>query len=55
MEQKIGHLKVKIFKIKNRKGFAAVCFDHLTEGKNPQEAHDRMAKALRRTNKRTVR
>ncbi|MBI4982829.1 MAG: hypothetical protein HZC15_06855 [Candidatus Omnitrophica bacterium] len=51
METKIGHLKVDIFKIKNRNGFAAVCFDHLTEGKTQQEAYDRMIKALRRTNK----
>jgi len=51
MEARVGHLKVDIFKIKNRSGFAAVCCEHLTEGKNPQEAYDRMAKALRRTTK----
>ncbi|MBI4706442.1 MAG: hypothetical protein HY761_00750 [Candidatus Omnitrophica bacterium] len=51
MEEKIGHLKVNIFKIKNRCGYAAVCFDHLTEGKTQQEAYERMLKALRRTNK----
>ena len=51
MESKIGHLKVNIFKIKNRRGYAAVCFDHLTEGKNPQEAYERMVKAVHRTNK----
>ncbi len=50
---KIGHLKVEIFKIKNRCGYAAVCCSHLTEGKNQQEAYDRMVKALRRTTKRT--
>ena len=50
MEAKIGHLKVEIFKIKNRFGYAAVCFNHLTEGKSQQEAYDRMVKALRRTN-----
>ncbi len=54
METKIGHLKVAIFKIKNRRGFAAVCFEHLTEGKTAQEAYERMAKALRRTNKKEV-
>jgi len=42
---------VDIFKIKNRNGYAAICFDHLTEGKNIQEAYERMAKAIRRTNK----
>ncbi|MDD5107937.1 MAG: hypothetical protein PHC29_00285 [Candidatus Omnitrophica bacterium] len=51
MQEKIGHLKVDIFKIKNRAGFAAVCFEHLTEGKTPQEAYDRMIKALRRSNR----
>jgi len=51
MIEKIGHLKVQIFKIKNRNGFAAVCFDHLTEGKTPQEAYERMVKALRRSNR----
>jgi len=48
--EKIGHLKVQIFKIKNRKGYAAVCFDHLTEGASAQEAYERMVKALRRSN-----
>lgn len=54
MEAKIGHLKVAIFKIKNRKGFAAVCYEHLTEGKSPQEAYSRMLKALRRTNRKEI-
>lgn len=49
METKIGHLKVTIFKIKNRQGYAAVCCDHLTEGKTQEEAYERMVKALRRT------
>jgi hypothetical protein len=49
MLDKIGHLKVEIFKIKNRSGFAAVCFEHLTEGKDPREAYARMVKALRRS------
>lgn len=48
--EKIGHLKVQIFKIKNRKGYAAVCFNHLTEGASAQEAYERMVKALRRSN-----
>ena len=54
MQEKIGHLKVDIFKIKNRAGFAAVCFQYLTEGKTPQEAYDRMVKALRRSNREQV-
>jgi len=51
MRQKIGHLTVDIFKIRNRSGFAAVCFGHLTEGKTPQQAYERMVKAIRRTNR----
>jgi len=45
----IGALSVKIFKIKNRSGYAAICAECLTEGKSPQEAYDRMCKAVRRT------
>jgi hypothetical protein len=52
MVTKVGHLKVDIFKIKNRAGYAAVCCAHLTEGKTPQEAYGRMVKALRRSNRR---
>ena len=36
---KIGNLEVKLFKIKNRKGFAAVCSNHLTEGKTEEQAY----------------
>ena len=51
MLDKIGHLKVEIFKIKNRAGFAAVCSEHLTEGATAQEAYQRMVKALRRSSR----
>jgi len=54
MLEKIGHLKVEIFKIKNRAGFAAVCFEHLTEGATSQEAYARMVKALRRSNRKQI-
>jgi hypothetical protein len=46
---KIGHLDVEIFKIRNRRGYAAICCEHLTEGPTQQEAYDRMVKAVRRT------
>lgn len=46
---KIGDKDASAFKIKNRKGYALVCCGHLTEGKTPQQAYDRMVKALRRT------
>ena len=42
---------IKAFKIKNRTGYAAVCCDHLTEGKTRSEALARMEKALKRKKK----
>lgn len=45
---------VKFFKIKNRRGFAAVCDNYLTEGRTSSQACSRMAKALRRKRKRAV-
>jgi len=45
---KIGKLSVQIFKIKNRRGYAAICNDCLTEGATKNEAYDRMVKAVRR-------
>ncbi len=44
-------MKMKLFKIKNRTGYAALCCDHLTEGKSREEAKARMDKALRRKKK----
>lgn len=49
---KILGQQVKIFKIKNRRGFAALCNGHLTEGRNTQQAACRMEKALKRRKKR---
>jgi len=43
--------KITVFKIKNRSGYAAICKEHLTEGKTKEEALDRMIKALNRTAK----
>jgi hypothetical protein len=47
----VSQRAIKVFKIKNRSGFAAICDDHLTEGKSEAEALDRMVKALTRTSK----
>jgi hypothetical protein len=47
----ISEKSIQVFKIKNRSGYAAVCDEHLTEGKTEAEALDRMAKALNRTAK----
>ncbi len=46
--RKISKGKVKVFKIQNRRGFAAICFDNLTEGRSVQQAMERMAKPLKR-------
>jgi len=47
--KKIGRKSVKIFKMKNRVGFAALCDDHLTEGRSRVQAFARMEKAIQRT------
>jgi len=44
--KKISLSKIRIFKIKNRKGYAAVCFNNLTEGKTTYQVYARMLKAL---------
>lgn len=45
---KLEKRKVKIFKIRNRKGYAAIYCNMLTEGRTADQAYDRMAKAARR-------
>ena len=50
---KIGRYTVKVFKMKNRKGYAAICADNLTEGSTKNIALDRMLKAVKRTMKKT--
>jgi len=49
---KIAGKAVKVFKIRNRKGFAALCCGNLTEGRTSQQACARLEKALRRRPKR---
>ena len=46
--RKLSARKVTIFKIKNRRGYAAICMGNLTEGKSPAQAIARMAKAVKR-------
>ncbi len=48
---KILGKNVKVFKIQNRRGYAAICLDCLTEGATTNEALARMTKALRRVMK----
>lgn len=50
---KSNRIKMHIFKIKNRRGYAAICQNHLAEGKTPVQARERLEKALRRKKKRT--
>jgi hypothetical protein len=38
-----------VFKIANRKGYAAVCRNNLTEGPDRKTAVERMKKALKRS------
>lgn len=40
--------QVAIFKIKNRRGYAAVCAGNLTEGRTPAQAFARLLYPLRR-------
>ena len=47
--RKVSKSQVKTFKIKNRKGFAALCMNNVTEGGTTRLALDRMDKALKRS------
>lgn len=46
--RKISAGRVTIFKIKNRRGYAALCLKNLTEGRTPVQAFYRMVKAVKR-------
>jgi hypothetical protein len=46
--RKVTGSQVKVFKIKNRKGYAVICKDNLTEGATALQARARMNKALKR-------
>ncbi len=48
---KLSRRSVKVFKIRNRKGYAAVYANNLTEGKHPDQAFARMEKAVCRKGK----
>ena len=47
--QRISTGQVSIFKLKNRRGFAALCRNHLTEGRSSVQAFERMVKAVKRS------
>ena len=46
--KKIPVKKIRIFKISNRKGYAAICLNNLTEGTTLYQVYERMLKALKR-------
>jgi len=46
--RKLSSGRITMFKIRNRRGYAAVCMNHLTEGTSPAQAFYRMAKAVKR-------
>ncbi|HNV85439.1 MAG TPA: hypothetical protein PKL97_00560 [Candidatus Omnitrophota bacterium] len=46
--RKISAGKVRIFKLRNRRGYAAICMNNLTEGVSPAQAFARMVKAMKR-------
>jgi hypothetical protein len=48
--KKLGVRDVTFFKIANRKGYAAICKDHLCEGRTVYQAYSRLVKAVRRNN-----
>lgn len=51
-EKPLQRKKVKIFKLRNRTGYAALYQNNLTEGKTPDIAFYRMTKAAKRRAKR---
>lgn len=40
--------KLRVFKIRNRRGYAAICLDNLTEGPTARQAVARLKHPLRR-------
>ena len=47
--KKINLKEVKFFKIANRKGYATICRNHLTEGTTVYQAYSRLVKACKRS------
>lgn len=46
--KKITPARIKVFKVKNRRCYAAICMDNLCEGRTPQQAIRRLYHPLRR-------
>lgn len=47
--RKLGMREVAFFRIVNRRGYAAICRNHLTEGNTVYRAYSRLVKACRRS------
>lgn len=47
--KKLGLNDVKVFRIANRKGYAAIAKNNLTEGRTVYQAYSRMVKACKRS------
>ena len=50
----IGDKPVKVFKMRNRSGYAAICEDCITEGSTQEQAFDRMVKAINRVERKIL-
>jgi hypothetical protein len=46
--KKLSRREVKIFKVRNRRSYAAICLNNLCEGATPQQAVRRLYHPLRR-------
>ncbi len=46
--KKISKSKIQVLKLRNRRGYAALCLNNLTEGTTPAQAVARMKNPLRR-------
>ncbi len=46
--RKINAKQVKVFKVRNRRSYAAICLDNLCEGTSPKQAIARLYHPLRR-------
>lgn len=46
--KKIKTSQIKVFKVRNRRSYAAICMDNLCEGTTPKQAIARLYHPLRR-------
>lgn len=46
--KKIKPSQIKVFKVRNRRSYAAICMDNLCEGTTPKQAIRRLYHPLRR-------